>query len=130
MPQNLCYILANIIRVGRKGSCMRHFRSLSLALTLSLLLATPALADSSADLVKIQNFIQNIIQILVTVAGFLAAGFFVMGGIGYITSSGNPEHLEKSKRTIIYSALGLAIAIGAFVLSDIISQVATTAFGH
>jgi TRAP-type C4-dicarboxylate transport system permease small subunit len=109
---------------------MRHFRSLSLALTLSLLLATPALADSSADLVKIQNFIQNIIQILVTVAGFLAAGFFVMGGIGYITSSGNPEHLEKSKRTIIYSALGLAIAIGAFVLSDIISQVATTAFGH
>jgi hypothetical protein len=65
----------------------------------------------------------------VTLAGLLAAGFFVMGGIGYITSSGNPEHLEKSKRTIIFSALGLAIAIGAFVLSNIIAEIASTAFG-
>ncbi len=89
---------------------------------------TPVLAES-ADLSKVENFIQNIIQVLVTLAGLLAAGFFVMGGIGYITSSGNPEHLDKSKRTIIFSALGLAIAIGAFVLSNIISQIAATAFG-
>ena len=89
---------------------------------------TPVMA-ASADLTKVQNFIQNIIQVLVTLAGLLAAGFFVMGGIGYITSSGNPEHLDKSKRTIIFSALGLAIAIGAFVLSNIIAEIATTAFG-
>jgi len=90
--------------------------------------ASPALA-ASADLSKVQNFIQNVIQALVTMAGLLAAGFFVMGGIHYITSSGNPEHLDRAKRTIIFSALGLAIAIGAFVLSNIISQLATTAFG-
>lgn len=84
---------------------------------------------ASADLTKVQNFIQNIIQVLVTLAGLLAAGFFVMGGIGYITSSGNPENLDKSKRTIIFSALGLAIAIGAFVLSNIIAEIASTAFG-
>ena len=89
---------------------------------------TPVMA-ASADLTKVQNFIQNIIQVLVTLAGLLAAGFFVMGGIGYITSSGNPEHLDKSKRTIIFSALGLAIAIGAFVLSNIIAEIASTAFG-
>ena len=89
---------------------------------------TPAMA-ASADLTKVQNFIQNIIQVLVTLAGLLAAGFFVMGGIGYITSSGNPENLDKSKRTIIFSALGLAIAIGAFVLSNIIAEIASTAFG-
>ena len=89
---------------------------------------TPVMA-ASADLTKVQNFIQNIIQVLVTLAGLLAAGFFVMGGIGYITSSGNPENLDKSKRTIIFSALGLAIAIGAFVLSNIIAEIASTAFG-
>ena len=89
---------------------------------------TPVMA-ASADLAKVQNFIQNIIQVLVTLAGLLAAGFFVMGGIGYITSSGNPENLDKSKRTIIFSALGLAIAIGAFVLSNIIAEIASTAFG-
>ncbi len=51
------------------------------------------------------------------------------GGFGYITSSGNPEHLDRSKRTILYSALGLAIALGAFVLSNIVTQLATSAFG-
>jgi hypothetical protein len=99
----------------------------SLLLT-ALIIATPVYAQAD-DVAKIQNFIQNIIQILVTLSGLLAAGFFVMGGIGYITSSGHPEHLERSKKTIVYSAVGLAITLGAFVLSNIVSQLATTAFG-
>lgn len=108
---------------------MRHLRALPPVLLLTLLWITPALA-ASGDLSRVQNFVQNVIQVLVTLAGLLAAGFFVMGGIGYITSSGNPEHLDKSKRTIIFSAIGLAIAIGAFVLSNIVSELATTAFGR
>ena len=59
----------------------------------------------------------------------MAAGFFVWGGVGYITSTGNPESLEKSKKTILYSAIGLAVVLGAFVLSNIVTQLATTAFG-
>ena len=89
--------------------------------------ATPALADSG-DLSKVQTFIQNVIQVLVTFSGLIAAGFFVMGGIGYITSSGNPEHLDKSKKTIVYSGIGLAVALGAFVLSNVVTDLATTAF--
>lgn len=94
-----------------------------------LMIATPAFAAQSGDITKIQDFIQNIIQIFVTLSGLIATGFFVYGGIGYITSSGNPESLEKSKRTIIYSSLGLAIVLGAFVISNIVTQMATSAFG-
>jgi len=108
---------------------MRRFRPLSLVLLTTLFWVSPAFAES-ADLSQVQSFIQSVIQALVTLAGLLAAGFFVMGGIHYITSSGNPEHLDRAKRTILFSALGLAVAIGAFVLSNIISQLATTAFGH
>ena len=90
---------------------------------------TPALADAP-DVSKVENFATNVIQVLTVLAGLLAAGFFVMGGINYITSSGNPEHLDRAKKTIIYSAVGLAIAIAAFVLSNIVTQLATTAFGH
>jgi hypothetical protein len=97
-------------------------------LSLVFLLVSPSLADSP-DLSKVENFAQNIIQVLVTLAGLLAAGFFVMGGINYITSSGNPEHLDRAKKTIIYSGIGLAVCIAAFVLSNIVSQLATTAFG-
>jgi hypothetical protein len=52
-----------------------------------------------------------------------------VGGFGYITSSGNPEKLDKSKHTLIWSAIGLAIVIGAFVISNIVTDLATSAFG-
>jgi len=94
----------------------------------SLITVTPAFAQS-ADISKIQNFIQSITQVLVTLAGVSATGFFVWGGFRYITSSGNPEQLEGAKKTIFYSAIGLAIALGAFVLSNIVIQIATGAFG-
>ena len=99
----------------------------SFALT-ALMFASPVYAQS-ADVTKIQTFIKSIIQILVTVAGLVSAGFFVWGGFGYITSSGNPEMLDRSKKTILYSAIGLAVVLGAFVLTNIVSDLATGAFG-
>ena len=99
----------------------------SLLLTF-LIVAMPAYAQT-ADVTKIQNFFQSVIQIFVTLSGLIATGFFVWGGVGYITSSGNPEALDRSKKTILYSSVGLAIVLGAFVLSNIVTGLATTAFG-
>jgi TRAP-type C4-dicarboxylate transport system permease small subunit len=94
----------------------------------SLIVASPVFAQT-AGVSQIENFIKSIIQILVTLAGITATGFFVWGGFRYITSSGSPEQLEGAKKTILYSAIGLTIALGAFVFSNIVSQLATTAFG-
>ena len=96
-----------------------------------LITASPVFAQTvqAGDVGKVQTFIQSIIQVLVTLAGLVAVGFFVIGGIKYITSSGNPESMESAKKTIFYSAIGLTIALGAFVLSNIITQLATAAFG-
>lgn len=94
----------------------------------ALIIASPVFAQS-ADVSKVTNFIQNIIQIFVTIAGLVATGFLVVGGFRYMTSSGNPEALDGAKKTVLYSAIGLAIVIGAFVLSKIVTDVATTAFG-
>lgn len=99
------------------------------ALIVFLIVASPVLAQSG-DVSKIQNFIQNVIQVLVTLSGLVATGFFVWGGVGYITSSGNPEALDRSKKTILYSSVGLAIVLGAFILSNIVTQMATSAFGQ
>lgn len=105
---------------------MLRLRSLCLSIIMVLLSASTAFA--APDLSRVQNFATNVIQVLVTIAGLLAAGFFVMGGIGYITSSGNPEHLDRSKRILVYSSIGLAVSIGALVLSGIVSDLATQAF--
>lgn len=107
---------------------MRRYLIFSTLFTLLLLMATPASAQS-ADVAKIQSFIQNVIQVLVTLSGLIAAGFFVWGGVGYITSSGNPEALDKSKKTILYSAVGLVIVLGGFVISNVVTDLATSAFG-
>jgi TRAP-type C4-dicarboxylate transport system permease small subunit len=97
---------------------------------LPFVLSSHAYAQATGgNISNVENFIRNVIQIIAGLAGLIATGFFVAGGFGYITSSGNPENLDKSKRTLIYAAVGLAITIGAFVLSNIISDVAAKAFG-
>lgn len=94
-----------------------------------LVLAAPAFAQS-ADVSKVQNFITSIIQTLVLLAGALASAFFVWGGVRYITSSGNPETLEGAKNTIKYAAVGLVICLAAFVITNIVTQLAQKAFGQ
>ena len=99
------------------------------SLIITSLINASAVYAQSTDVTKVQTFIHSIIQILVTLAGLTATGFLIWGGIGYITSSGNPESLDRSKKTISYSVVGLVIVLAAFVLSNIITQLATSAFG-
>lgn len=99
------------------------------ALVLTSLILAPEVLAQSGDVAKIESFIRSIIQVLVTLSGLIAAGFFVWGGVGYITSSGSPEALDRSKKTVFYSAVGLTVVLGGFVLSNIVTDLATTAFG-
>lgn len=99
----------------------------SLAIT-ALVLASPVYA-ATGDVSSIETFIKSIILILVKIAGLVSAGFFVWGGFSYITSTGNPERLDRAKNTVLYSGIGLAIVLGAFMLTNVVSEVATGAFG-
>lgn len=107
---------------------MKKFLVLQFIFLTSLVIATPVFAQSG-DVVKVQTFIQSVITVLVTLAGAIAALFFVWGGITYITSSGNPESLDRAKKTIIYAAIGLVIAIAALVITNVVTDLAQGAFG-
>lgn len=84
---------------------------------------------ASGDITQVEGFIRSLIQLIAGLAGLTATGFIVLGGFVYITSSGNPENLDRAKRTILFSAMGLVITLGAFVLSNIVTGLATNAFG-
>ena len=101
---------------------------LVVALGLPLALSHPAYA-ATAGVSNVENFIRSIITVFAGLAGLVATGFLVAGGFTYITSSGNPEHLDRAKRTITYALIGLAITIGAFVISNIVTTLASSAFG-
>lgn len=102
--------------------------ALVVAAGLPFVLAHPAFA-ADANVAQVQDFIRNVIKVVAGLAGLVATGFFVAGGFTYITSSGNPEQLDKAKRTLTWSAIGLAIVIAAFVLANIVTTLATQAFG-
>lgn len=101
---------------------------LIVAMGMPIILSSPAFA-ASGDVAQVESFIRNVIKVIAGLAGLIATGFFVVGGFTYITSSGNPEKLDQAKKTLFYSAIGLAIVIGAFVLADIIAKLASDAFG-
>ncbi len=112
---------------------MRKYKTLTavaliVAMGAPFVLAHPALA-ADGNVAQVENFMKSVIKVMTGLAGLVATGFFVVGGFGYITSSGNPEHLEKSKHTLLYSSIGLAIVIAAFVISNIVTDLATSAFG-
>ena len=104
------------------------FVAIFLAVGAPLVLVHPAFA-ADGNVTQIENFIRSIIKVVAGLAGLVATGYFVVGGFGYITSTGNPEHMDRSKKTLFWAAIGLAITVGAFVLSNIVTDLATSAFG-
>ena len=111
--------------MSRKTYCLAV---IFIAIGAPFVLANVALA-APAGVSNVENFIRSVIQVVAGLAGLVATGFFVAGGFTYITSSGNPEQLDKAKRTITWSAIGLAIVIAAFVLANIVTTLARQAFG-
>lgn len=99
--------------MGNRKSLM--FVSLFVALGVPFVLLHPALA-ASGSVSQVDSFIRSVIKVVAGIAGLVATGFFVFGGFQYITSAGNPEHMDKAKRTLIHSALGLSIVFAAFVI--------------
>lgn len=102
---------------------------LYIAFGLPGILTHPVFAATTTGVSNVETFIKSIITVMAGLAGLVAAGFFVVGGFSYIISSGNPERLDRAKRTIVFSSLGLAITIAAFVISNIVTGLATNAFG-
>jgi hypothetical protein len=105
-----------------------YFVAMVVTIGLPFVLAEPAFA-AVEGVSNVESFIRSIITVLAGLAGLVATGFFVAGGFTYITSSGNPEQLDKAKRTLTWSAIGLAIVIAAFVLANIVTTLAKQAFG-
>lgn len=64
----------------------------------------------------------NIIQILLYIVGIAAVIMIIIGAIKYVTANGDQSQLTSAKNTILYSIVGLILAIAAgsivsFVLS-------------
>jgi sterol desaturase/sphingolipid hydroxylase (fatty acid hydroxylase superfamily) len=68
----------------------------------------------------VRSFVSSILPNVFVIAGLILLGLIVAGGIGFITSAGNPEAQQKSKGTITNAVLGFVIIFAAYWLIQII----------
>ena len=62
------------------------------------------------------NIITVIINSIIAVSGLVAVIFIVVGGVNYVTSSGDANKVKKAKDTILYACIGLIICALAFAI--------------
>lgn len=73
-------------------------------------------AGCSDDNDTFSTAIASIIKGIILVLGFVAVIYIVIGGVGYMTSSGDSNKLKKAKDTILYAVIGLIICALSFAI--------------
>lgn len=74
--------------------------------------ALGAVGGGSCDAASLTNKINNnVIDTLFTVAGAIAVIIIIVGGIRYITSTGDSARIKAAKDTILYAVIGLVVVI-------------------
>lgn len=79
--------------------------------------------DAGADL---WESVSSIIKAVIGILGLVCVIVIIIGGVNYMTSSGDAGKVKKAKDTILYGVVGLVIcvlafAIVQFVLDNILS---------
>lgn len=59
---------------------------------------------------------------LLRIAGFVAIGFIIYGGIQYVVSQGSPDQTGKAQSTIINALIGLVISVVAVAFVSFIGN--------
>ena len=73
--------------------------------------------DTSTTPISGRNSVENrIVNLITAIAGFSAVVVIIVSGIQFITSSGDPQKINKAKNSILYASIGLVIVALARVI--------------
>jgi hypothetical protein len=61
-----------------------------------------------------------VVEILLRIAGMVAVAFVIYGGFKYVTSQGEPEAFKAAQKTIINALIGVAIAVMAVTIVNVV----------
>lgn len=62
-----------------------------------------------------------VIETMIKIAGYLAVGFIIWGGIKYLKSQGDPGELNASRQIITNAVIGLVIALVSVAMIQFIA---------
>ena len=65
---------------------------------------------------ELPSVIQGILNAIILVSGTVAVIYIVIGGVQYMTSTGDPGKTQKAKNTILYALIGLVVCALSFAI--------------
>jgi hypothetical protein len=68
------------------------------------------------------SLIRIVVNTALFVLGMVAVIMIVVGGIRYVTSGGDASSIKGAKDTILYSVVGLIVAIMAYAIVDFVTK--------
>ena len=69
-----------------------------------------------ADDNTLEADVKTILSAIIGVLGFVCVVVMIIGGVNYMTSSGDAGKVKKAKDTILYGLIGLIVCVLAFAL--------------
>ena len=76
-----------------------------------------SVGDTSTELV---SSITGIINAVIGVLGIVCVVVMIIGGVNYMTSSGDASKVKKAKDTILYGLIGLIVCVLAFAIVNFV----------
>ncbi len=64
--------------------------------------------------------VSNIINAVIGVLGLACVVVLIIGGVNYMTSSGDAGKVKKAKDTILYAIIGLVVCVLAFAIVNFV----------
>lgn len=68
----------------------------------------------------LEGTVKTVINTMLYIVGILAVVMIIYSGIRYITAHGDKGQVESAKNTLIYSIVGLVIAIVAYAIVNFV----------
>ena len=68
----------------------------------------------------IQDIVGQIINAVIGILGIACVVIIIIGGIGYMTSSGDAGKVKKARDTILYGVIGIIICVLAYAIAQFV----------
>ena len=69
---------------------------------------------------SLSDSIIGIINAVIGVLGLVCVVVIIIGGVNYMTSSGDASKVKKAKDTILYGLIGLVVCVLAFAIVNFV----------
>lgn len=69
---------------------------------------------------NVDTVVSSVVNILMWIVGIVSVVMIVVGGMKYTMSNGDANKVQSAKNTILYSVVGVVVAVTAYVIVNFV----------